>query len=554
MRQDRTIRRGVRANALWGRRGESRSNALWGSGKRGWVTLALAAMLVVPVAGSASTGSGNNSGAFVPPSLLAKAAANPLQTFDVIVQGDKDSSSSDVSSAVSKENGRGMRSFMSIAGVQASISGKDLLKLSRHPHIIAITRNAPVTSAAYQDATMWQDSTDMSILQNASDPNTGEITGPAPQAPAIAIIDSGIQKRSDFGNRLVASVNLCSLCTDSAQDAEGHGTMVAGIAAGAGIYAGGAPNAPLVSIRTANANGESRTSDVVAAADWILAHAAQYNIRVANFSLAGASDTSIRIDPLDKAVEALWLKGIVVVAAAGNHGKDGPVNMSYAPGNDPFVITVGALDQNGTSDPTDDTVPPWSAYGKTMDGFGKPDLSAPGRYMLAPAPMDGTIAKTVPDRVLAPGYMWMSGTSFSTPVVSAAAAQILARHPGFTPDQVKGALMLAANYLPNVSGSAAGVGEIDAGVASTFDDPPNPNVGLYQFVTSNALTGQRTFDAASWSSYLASGASWAQASWAEASWAEASWNSASWAEASWAEASWNANVDSMMASMASFSE
>jgi serine protease AprX len=549
------MRRGVRANALWGRRGESRSNALWGTGKRGWVTLALAAMLVVPVAGSASTGNGGkDGGAFVPPSLLAKAAANPLQTFDVIVQGDKGSSSSDVSSAVSKENGHGMRSFMSIAGVQASISGKDLLKLSRHPHIVAITRNAPVTTAEYQDSTMWQDSTDMSILQNAFDPNTGEITGPAPQAPAIAIVDSGIETRSDFGSRLVASVNLCSLCSDSAGDAEGHGTMVAGVAAGAGTYAGGAPNAPLVSIRTANAHGESRTSDVVAAADWILAHAAQYNIRVANFSLAGASDTSIRIDPLDKAVEVLWLKGIVVVAAAGNHGNGGPVSMSYAPGNDPFVITVGALDQNGTSDPSDDTVPAWSAYGKTMDGFGKPDLSAPGRYMLAPAPMGGTIAKTVPDRVLAPGYMWMSGTSFSTPVVSAAAAQILARHPGFTPDQVKGALMLAANYLPNVSGSAAGVGEIDAGVASTFDDPPNPNVGLYQFVAGNPVTGLQTFDAASWASYMASGASWAQASWAEASWAEASWNSASWAEASWAEASWNANVDSMMASMASMAE
>jgi serine protease AprX len=556
MRQDRTIRTGVRANALWGRRGESRSNALWGSGKRGWVTLALAAMLVVPVAGSASSGNSGPGGgeAFVPPSLLAKAAANPLQTFDVIVQGDKKSSSSEVAKEVRNENGRAMRNFMSLAGVQASISGKDLLKLSHNSHIVAITRNAPVTSAAYLDSTMWQDSTDMSILQNAFDPNTGEITGPAPQAPAIAIVDSGVQSRSDFGNRLVASVKLCSLCTDSAEDAEGHGTMVAGIAAGSGDYAGGAPNAPLVSIRTANANGESRTSDVVAAADWILAHAAQYNIRVANFSLAGASDTSIRIDPLDKAVEALWLKGIVVVAAAGNHGNGGPVSMSYAPGNDPFVITVGALDQNGTSDPSDDTVPSWSAHGQTMDGFGKPDLSAPGRYMLAPAPMDGTIAKTVPDRVLTPGYMWMSGTSFSTPVVSAAAAQVLARHPGFTPDQVKGALMLAANYLPNASGNSAGVGEIDAGVASTFDDPPNPNVGLYQFVTSNPVTGLRTFDSASWASYLASGASWAQASWAEASWAEASWNSASWAEASWAEASWNANVDSMMASMASLSE
>src|SRR6059058_2134263 len=328
---------------------------------------------------------------------------------------------------------------------------------------------------------MWQDSTDLTALQSGNDPN-------APKAPAIAIVDSGVQARSDFGSRLVASVNLCSLCTDGgAGDAEGHGTMVAGVAAGSSsTYPGGAQNAPLVSIRTADADGQSRTSDVIAAADWILQHAKQYNIRVANFSLAGASDTSVRVDPLDKAVESLWLNGVVVVAAAGNHGSGGPVSMSYAPGNDPFVITVGATDQNGTSDPSDDTVPPWSAFGKTMDGFGKPDVSAPGRYMLAPA------------------YMWMSGTSFSTPVVSAAAAQILARHPGFTPDQVKGALMLAANYLPSVTDNAGGVGEIDAGVASTIDDPPNPNAGLYQFVAPDA-TGGRSFNAASWASYLATG-------------------------------------------------
>jgi serine protease AprX len=556
MRQDRTIRRGVRGNALWGRRGESRSNALWGSGKRGMITLALAAMLVVPVAGSASSGGnsgpGDGKNAFVPPSLLAKAAANPLQMFDVIVQGDK--KSSDVADEVRHENGNSMRRFMSVTAVQASISGKDLLKLSRNSHITAITRNVPVQSAEYQDSTMWQDSTDMSLLQNAFDPATGEITGPAPQAPAIAIVDSGVQSRSDFGGRLVAKITMCSLCTDSSDDAEGHGTMVAGIAAGSGAYPGGAPNAPIVSIRTANGDGQSKTSDVIAAADWILAHASEYNIRVANFSLAGASDTSIRIDPLDRAVEALWLKGIVVVAAAGNHGQGGPVSMSFAPGNDPFVITVGALDQSGSSDPSDDTVPSWSAHGMTMDGFAKPDVSAPGRYMVAPAPMDGTIAKTVPNRIVAPGYLWMSGTSFSTPVVAAAAAQILARHPHFTPDQVKGALMLAANYLPYVSGHSAGVGEIDAAVASTIEDPPNPNEGLYQFVTTNPHTGGRYFDSASWASFLATGASWAQASWAEASWAEANWNTASWAEASWAEASWSSNVDSMTSSMASLAE
>ena len=554
MRQDRSIRRGIRANALWGRRGESRSNALWGSGKRGMITLALAAMLVVPVAGSASSiNSGPGSAkAVVPDSLLAAAAANPTMAFDVIVQGTKDRTVSDTGQEVTNENGKLRRKFLSVNGVQASISGKDLLKLSTNSHVAAITRNVPVRAAEYQDSTMWQDSTDMTILQNSFDPATGEITGPAPQAPAIAIVDSGVQARNDFGGRLVASVNMCSLCSDSSADAEGHGTMVAGIAAGAGSYAGGAPNAPIVSIRTANGEGQSRTSDVVAAADWILAHAKEYNIRVANFSLAGATDTSIRFDPLDRAVESLWLNGIVVVAAAGNHGQGGAVSMSYAPGNDPFVITVGALDQNGTSDPSDDTVPSWSAYGKTMDGFLKPDLSAPGRYMVAPTPMDGSIAKTVPGRIVAPGYIWMSGTSFSTPVVAAAAAQILARHPNFTPDQVKGALMLAANYLPNVGGYAGGVGEIDAGVASTIDAPPNPNVGLYRFVGGTA--NGRAFDAASWAAYLRSGASWAQASWNEASWAEASWNAASWAEASWNEASWSTNVDSMTSSLASYSE
>ena len=554
MRHDRSIRRGVRANALWGRRGESRSNALWGSGKRGMIMLALAAMLVVPVAGSASSinsGPGKTS-AFVPDNLLAEAAASPLQEFDVIVQGTRDRSPSDTGKEVTNSNGKLKRSFLSVDGVEASITGKDLLKLATDSHVAAITRNVTVRATSYQDSTMWQDSTDMSILQNAFDPATGAITGPAPQAPAIAIVDSGVQARADFGGRLVASVSMCSLCTDGATgDGEGHGTMVAGIAAGSGSYAGGAPNAPIVSIRTATGDGQSRTSDVVAAADWILAHAKQYNIRVANFSLAGATDTSVRFDPLDKAVEALWLNGIVVVAAAGNHGQGHAVSMSYAPGNDPFVITVGALDQNGTSDPSDDTVPSWSAYGKTMDGFSKPDLSAPGRYMIAPTPMDGSIAKTAPDRVVSSGYIWMSGTSFSTPVVSAAAAQILARHPNFTPDQVKGALMLAANYLPGVDGYAGGVGEIDAGVASTIDNPPNPNVGLYQFVAPDA-SGGRSFNAASWASYLATGASWAQASWSDASWAEASWAEASWAEASWAEASWSSNVDSMTSSLATF--
>src|ERR671937_1165970 len=517
MRQDGTLRRDVRGNALWGRRGESRSNALWGSGKRGIVLTALAAMLVVP--------------------------------------GDKDSKGAQ--DDVQSGGGSVKKRFLTIAGVSATVSGADLVKLAKYPHITAITPDVKVQSAGYEDSTMWQDSTDMSILQNSFDPNTGAITGPAPQAPTIAIVDSGVQARADFGSRLVASVNICSLCSPTASgDDEGHGTMVAGVAAGSGSpYPGGAQNAPIVSVRTADASGESLESDVLSAAEWIDAHAKQYNIRVANFSLATASDTSIRVDPLDKAVERLWLDGIVVVAAAGNHGSaSGPVSMSYAPGNDPFVITVGATDHHMTSDPTDDDVPYWSAYGTSMDGFSKPDVSAPGRYMIAPAPMGSTIPSTVPNRVVAPGYMWMSGTSFAAPVVSAEAAQILARHPGFTPDQVKGAIMLSANYLPNASNYSDGVGEVDGGVAASMSSAPNPNAGLYQFVSSDPLSGKKTFDAASWATYLSSGASWAQASWGEASWGEASWNAASWGEASWNAASWVANINGQMTTLASYSE
>ena len=96
---------------------------------------------------------------------------------------------------------------------------------------------------------------------------------------------------------------------------------------------------------------------------------------------------------------------------------------------------------------------------------------------------------------------------------------------------------------------------VDDGVCrATIDNPPNPNVGLYQFVSSDPLSGKKLFDGASWAAYLSSGASWAQASWGEASWGEASWNAASWGEASWNAASWSANVDSQMTTLASYSE
>jgi serine protease AprX len=169
---------------------------------------------------------------------------------------------------------------------------------------------------------------------------------------------------------------------------------------------------------------------------------------VANFSLHSASMNHFCYDPLDRAVEKLSFNGVFVVAAAGNYGSaNGPSGVLHAPGNDPFVMTVGAVDLGNSVRANDDFTAPWSAYGRTEDGFWKPEIGAPGRYMVGPVPSGSTLASERADHVVAPGYMELLGTSFAAPVVAGAAAQILARHPSWTPDQIKGAMMVTAKAV-----------------------------------------------------------------------------------------------------------
>jgi len=202
------------------------------------------------------------------------------------------------------------------------------------------------------------------------------------------------------------------------------------------------------------------------------------------------------------------------------------------------VITVGASDTGKSVSTNDDTAAPWSAYGYTLDGFAKPELAAPGRYMVGPVPTSATLYKERPDHIVDTGYMELSGTSFAAPVVSGVAALILGKNPGLTPDQVKGALMLGAKPMGRTNDLSEGVGEVNAARSVELTSPPNANKALQPFVVSDPLTGARVFDAASWASTAKANASWASASWDAASWASASWSSASWASASWASASW----------------
>ena len=150
---------------------------------------------------------------------------------------------------------------------------------------------------------------------------------------------------------------------------------------------GVAPDANLISIKASDDDGNATVLDVIDGIQFAVDHKADYNIRVLNLSLESTVAESYKTDPLDAAVEAAWFKGIFVVAAAGNRGA-GPDAVSYAPGNDPYVVTVGAVDDKGTKDITDDEPTSWSSRGTTQDGFAKPDIYAPGASIvsnLAPA-------------------------------------------------------------------------------------------------------------------------------------------------------------------------
>ncbi|MDX6473736.1 MAG: serine protease AprX, partial [Gaiellaceae bacterium] len=207
-----------------------------------------------------------------------------------------------------------------------------------------------------------------------------------------------------------------------------------------------------------------------------------------------------------------------VVAAAGNYAVDGTESgVRYAPANDPFVITVGAADVGGTVTTADDVAAPWSAYGSTPDGFAKPELGAPGRYLVAAVPPGATLPLQYPERVVEPGYMQLSGTSFAAPVVSGAALALIALHPEWTPDQVKGALMVTAQ--PTAGGAALGVGEVDAAAAAAVTSPPNPNLALDAYVGPDPAGGPvPVFDAEAWGTDAAPSSTWATEAWGTEAW------------------------------------
>ena len=577
---------GTRQSALWGTgsRGGDRSSVLWGKGGRGiLVSCVCIVALAAPIAASAGNGHGKNKGTnpaaptpttpavpsppappsgdaadtpdgktWIASSLLEAAKTKPNDKVDVIITSSDGVDGAGkaykwLARAVDNKNdvnGDASTSLDLVGGVAVSVSAKTLTKLQEVPGLI-VTPDALVQVSGLKttlaSSQLWPYESGNTLMW------AGDQFLYAGKTPAIAVVDSGVQQRSDFGTRIVASVNLSTISGNTSLDDErGHGTFVAGIAAGAAPdLAGAAPGAPIVSIKVMDANGQAKTSDVINACQWILDHKDQYNIKVANFSLHSSYATNFYRDPLDRAVERLWFGGVTVVAAAGNYGTSattpsGVVLARQRPVRDHRrrcrSRRYGEVEGRHCCTLV--------GLGLHEDGFFKPELSAPGRYMVGPVPAGSTLTAEKASNMVGSDRIQLSGTSFSAPVVSGTVADMLARHPNWSPDQVKGALMRTARALTVGNPKAAGLGELTASRAATASVTPNPNLGLEQFVHSASYGSGSTFDATGWARAARSNAawdsmSWSSQSWSDMSWADQSWSSMSWADMSWADMSWS---------------
>ncbi len=384
----------------------------------------------------------------------------------------------------------------------------------------------------------------------------------------VAVLDTGIDNLPDFAGRLIGGVDLTG-ANNPFQDSYGHGTFVAGLIAGNGAssqgqYSGEAPGANLVSIKVAGANGTTDLVNLILGLQWAVDHRGTYGIKILNLSLGFQSATSTVINPLDQAAQAVWTAGIAVVVSAGNVG---PFNGTIlSPGDDPLVITVGALDDMAGSSLTADEMCDFSSAGPTaVDGFAKPDLVTSGRSVVSLAAPGSTVYSHNPSARVGAANFAGSGTSFSSAITSGAAALVMAGNPGLTPNQLKARLLGTTSPGPVGNPFADGHGALDAYAAATAGPmnlsqlapllPALPGITVQLSPSGPANTWNpslwsgkswppgpsddqpwpgRAWNGADWNGWVWSGRAWNTGDWAGAAWNGATWTGRAWNDADWA--------------------
>src|SRR3954470_20914209 len=380
----------------------------------------------------------------------------------------------------------------------------------------------------------------------------------------VAVVDTGIDTSGDLAGQVVRSVDFTSEA--DGVDRYGHGTFVAGLIAGTGAHSAGdiqgvAPGAKLVSLKISGADGATDVTLVLEALEWLKDFAATYNIRVVNLSLGFASQQSYAVDPLDYAVERLWNAGITIVTAAGNGG-NAPGTI-LAPGNDPFVVTVGSSNDRTTVNNNDDKLASFSASGPTADGVAKPDVLAPGRSVVSSRAPGSTVDLANPSSAIGDVYGKGSGTSFSTGIVSGAAALVLSKSPWLTPNQVKQRLVASARSIPGGSTPATGFGVVDPWGATMSTTTASANNGVTSSSDGGSLQATRGpaclrdtsnscmtdadadtalgFDPDAYFASTWAGSQWVGSQWVGSQWVGSQWVGSQWVGSQWVGSQWIAS-------------
>jgi serine protease AprX len=468
----------------------------------------------------------------IPPD--ARSTSPTSRSFaDVLVQGDA------VADAVAAVGGRSLAALPIVGGLLARVPDDRAEELSDHPGVRAVTdadRPLRVRAADPVPAPPGPD---------AEAPASAAVAAAAGRGVGVGVLDTGIAAVGDLAGRVVASADLSGEW--SFTDSYGHGTFMAGLIAGSGQGggpAGVAPGADLVDLKVAGADGATTLGQVLAALQLADAARERWNLRILNISL-GAPAGDPATAPLTEAVERLWADGITVVAASGNEG--GGVE---APGLDPYVVTVGAVDAAGA-------VPAWSSRGPDFAGRAKPDLVAPGVGLVGLRAPGSAIDLANPSARVGDHYFRGSGTSMSTAVVAGAAALVAAAHPGWGPDRIKAVLTGTADPLGQVNGSGAGV--LDLGAAAGTGTVPAANADLFPLRTvgrAGVPDAPEPLDGLDWRAGGADGLRWAPAgglpgptpgaddtdAWTAHPWLSGGWTAASWASKSWAAQQWLARA------------
>ncbi len=515
----------------------------------------------------------------VDPGLVRDAATAPGSTLHVILR--ETIPASDSAERLVQGLGGTVTTELPIVGsFAATVPASALVSLARSDSISQVWGDGEIhmsssPTAAYNALgpnTYWRQSIRLNQVDSTFD-GTGV---------TVALLDTGITPSPDLGTRLLARVDLTP--DHDGFDGYGHGTHLSGIIAGNGAssfgqWKGVAPGANLVSVKVAGTDGSTDVSVVIAGLQWVVANKALYNIRVLNLAFGTDSQQSYSIDPLDYAVEQAWFSGVVVVASAGNCGPS--PNTVNKPGDDPFIVTVGAADNHNTPDRSSVTVAPFSSWG-TPGGYTKPDLIAPGITIVSLRAAGSSIDTAFPDARIGDAYFKGTGTSQAAAIVSGVVALMLQANPSLTPDVVKGILTKTA-YKNGGYGNGAGAGLIDVGSAvqaskniggvwpanvgvipsngtgsleasrGSFhvnadikgDGVPEPVSGEIDVLGQPWIPGPWSpidWYTSPWSQLTAVTPGWSSTSWSSTSWSGTTWSATSWSSTSWSSTSWSATA------------